>query len=66
MSPEAICLAIQSLLNNEEDWSMDTLDTIADLLRSGGYRVGEDEKDPNDCPECGRSFGPNYTGPCEH
>ena len=21
---------------------------------------------PNDCHECGRSFGPTYTGPCEH
>lgn len=26
---------------------------------------GEDTE-PNDCPECARSFGPHYTGPCEH
>lgn len=25
-----------------------------------------DEDDPNDCAECGRSYGPHYTGPCEH
>lgn len=21
---------------------------------------------PNDCPECERSFGPHYTGKCDH
>jgi hypothetical protein len=21
---------------------------------------------PNDCPECSRSYGPHYAGPCEH
>lgn len=24
------------------------------------------DADPNGCPECARSYGPNYTGPCEH
>jgi hypothetical protein len=26
----------------------------------------EERPDPNDCAECARSFGPWYTGPCEH
>lgn len=30
------------------------------------FEEGEQSDDPNGCPECGRSFGPNYTGPCEH
>lgn len=25
-----------------------------------------DPPQPNDCPECGRSYGLKYTGPCEH
>lgn len=25
-----------------------------------------DPPQPNDCLECGRSFGPTYSGPCEH
>ena len=23
-------------------------------------------RDPNNCPECARSNGPHYTGPCDH
>jgi hypothetical protein len=23
-------------------------------------------RDPNDCAECARSYGPHYTGPCAH
>lgn len=26
----------------------------------------EEERDPNDCAECARSFGPHYTGKCDH
>lgn len=26
----------------------------------------EDAPDPNDCAECARSYGPHYSGPCEH
>ncbi len=25
-----------------------------------------DPRDPNNCAECARSYGPDYTGPCEH
>jgi hypothetical protein len=36
---------------------------VLDIL----YAVYEnDPPQPNDCGECGRSFGPHYTGPCEH
>lgn len=27
---------------------------------------GEVESNPNDCPECARSFGPHFTGKCVH
>lgn len=26
----------------------------------------EASKESNDCPECARSFGPHFTGKCEH
>lgn len=26
----------------------------------------KEQDDPNDCPECARSFGPHYKGTCEH
>lgn len=26
----------------------------------------EVREEPNDCPECARSFGPRYTGRCPH
>lgn len=28
--------------------------------------TAEKPEEENDCPECQRSFGPNYSGPCEH
>lgn len=27
---------------------------------------GEDDGDEDQCPECARSFGPHYRGPCDH
>lgn len=32
----------------------------------GDPDADEDAPDPNDCPECARSYGPHYAGPCEH
>lgn len=31
-----------------------------------GGRDIDEPADPNDCPECARSYGPHYTGECEH
>lgn len=29
-------------------------------------QIDEDEDESSGCPECDRSFGPGYRGPCEH
>jgi hypothetical protein len=55
-----------------QEWSPDTLDTIAAILRRAGYVVRDpedvDAEDlaPAACPECERSHGPNYRGLCTH
>lgn len=38
---------------NEHSWNCDEADD-------------DDSEYPNDCPECERSHGPNYSGPCNH
>lgn len=47
-----------------EDATKDAFHTqVIDILNA----VWENDPTmPNDCGECGRSFGPTYTGPCEH
>lgn len=48
--------------------------TDAELLTRGTARAeptthdddAPERADPNNCPECARSYGPHYVGPCEH
>lgn len=48
MNDSDAMLAIQELMDGVE-WTMDTLDAIADILRKAGYRVRDlEDRDPED------------------
>lgn len=50
------------------DRCADKLEDIPDLdFHNACHDYMEDYRpDPNDCAECARSFGPHYTGECDH
>lgn len=58
-TPETATDLVDELSRQEDDGCC----TCGELLDSYLERNPEV---PNGCPECARSFGPNYAGPCEH
>lgn len=61
-----------------QDWGVTTIgrdsdpaEVADDLLRQLDEAIAEsddddDDDEPADCPECERSNGPHYVGPCHH
>lgn len=55
--------ALDVAYNEAEQMRTAFHDNVRDILNAV---YENDPPQPNDCSECGRSFGPCYTGPCQH
>lgn len=55
--------ALEEALREADELRTELAQQVVDVLNSV---YDNDPPQPYDCAECGRSYGPNYTGACEH